>query len=127
MPRLTRTASVALLGAVVAFGIPTGFALAANKDAHGDTVSTVAKTRTGGTGDSHGDAVSTVAKANAGTTGHSNGEPVSTTAKDGSTGSSSQHPSNHGADVSAAARNHSLVGGPHHNHGGAVSAVAHKK
>jgi hypothetical protein len=32
----------------------------------------------------------------------------------------------HGACVSAVARDHSAVGGPHHNHGGAVSAAAHE-
>jgi hypothetical protein len=41
-----------------------------------------------------------------------------------------EHPGNgaqgvHGACVSAVARDHSAVGGPHHNHGGAVSAAAH--
>jgi hypothetical protein len=31
----------------------------------------------------------------------------------------------HGRCVSKVARDHSAVGGPHHNHGGAVSAAAH--
>lgn len=31
----------------------------------------------------------------------------------------------HGQCVSKVARDHSAVGGPHHNHGGAVSAAAH--
>jgi hypothetical protein len=104
MPRLTKRASAALLGTVLALGIPTGFALA-ESSGHGIEVSAVAKVNAGGPG--HGAAVSAVA------TNKSQGTPAA-------------QPANHGAAVSAVAKDQSLLGGTRNNHGGAVTVVAHK-
>lgn len=112
MPRLPQRATAALIGTILAVGIPTGFALAANENArHGVEVSTIAKTNVSGTG-GHGAAVSAVAKPEA--------PPEAPDA------APATHPANHGADVSAVAKDHTLVGGDHNNHGGAVSTAAHK-
>ena len=117
MPRLPQRATAAILGTILAVGIPTGFALAANENArHGVEVSAVARTNVAGTA-GHGAAVSVVAKTKP--------APVEAprTAPDAAPAA---HPANHGADVSAVAKDHTLVGGAHSNHGGAVSVVAHK-
>ena len=114
MPRVTHRATAAFVGIVLAIGLPTGFVLAAGPaDRHGVEVSAIAKVNAGGPG--HGAVVSSVAK----TQGPSKVNPTSP-------GTSDTHPANHGADVSAVARDHTLVGGKHNNHGGAVSVVAHK-
>jgi hypothetical protein len=113
MPRLPQRATAAILGTILAVGIPTGFALAANENArHGVEVSAVARTNVAGTA-GHGAAVSLVAKT----------RPAPAEAP---AAAPAAHPANHGADVSAVAKDHTLVGGAHNNHGGAVSAVAHK-
>jgi hypothetical protein len=104
MPRLPRRTTAALLGAVLAVGLPTGFALAAGPaDRHGVEVSAVA---TNDPGQGHGAAVTLVAR----TQGAS---------------APAAHPANHGAAVSAVAKVQTLVGGTHSNHGGAVAPVAH--
>jgi hypothetical protein len=114
MPRLTHRATAALLGTVLAVGLPTGFALAGGTPGgHGVEVSAIAKVNVGGPG--HGAAVSLVARTNGSSKVH-----------DTSQGTPAAHPANHGADVSAVAKDHTLVGGKHNNHGGAVSVVAHK-
>lgn len=97
--------------------IPPGLAAEdpAPADNHGAIVSAVAgdKTQVGGENDNHGGAVSTVAR---GTHGPSDqADPAATTGKPST---------NHGATVSAVAKDKTQVGGENDNHGGAVSTVA---
>lgn len=118
MPRLPLRATAAILGTILAIAIPTGLALGANAHArHGVEVSAIARTNIAGTA-GHGAAVSVVAR-----TKPAPVTPTVTTAPDAAP---AVHPTNHGADVSAVAKDHSKVGGTHDNHGGAVSPIAHK-
>jgi len=118
--RRSHRASATILGAILAVGVPTGLALAANEHArHGIEVSALAKTNIGGAG-GHGADVSDLAKNKTTPTEPQGAAPDA---------APTTHPANHGADVSAAARDKSLTGGDHgdqDNHGGAVSPVAHK-
>ena len=89
-------------------------------DNHGAVVSTVAKdeTQVGGEHDNHGGAVSAVARGANDETTTDEG-----TTEEGTTDATTKD--NHGAVVSAVAKDKAQVGGKHNNHGGAVSAVAH--
>ena len=114
--RRTHRASATILGAILALGIPTGLALAANENArHGIEVSALAKTNISGAG-GHGADVSDLAKSKT-TLNESQGAAPDA--------APTTHAANHGADVSAVAKDKTLVGGKHDNHGGAVSPVAH--
>jgi hypothetical protein len=91
---------------------------------HGAAVSTVAKDHTlvGGKHNNHGGAVSTVARAAHGP------ESDETTTEDETApdADTTETPkTNHGAAVSAVAKDETQVGGKNNNHGGAVSAAAH--
>lgn len=122
MPRLPRRASAALLGTIIAVGIPTGLASAASDNArHGVEVSGVAKTNVAGT-PGHGAAVSVVAK----TKPAPQVAPTTPTVTTTPPVKPAAHPANHGADVSAVAKDNSASGGSHDNHGGAVAPIAHK-
>ncbi len=126
MRRFSRRASATILGAILAAGIPTGFVLAASENArHGIEVSAVAKTNIGGVG-GHGAVVSEVARNKIDL---NEGAPTGSEAPEANgtpDAAPKTHPDNHGADVSAAAKDKALVGGKHDNHGGAVSAGAPK-
>jgi hypothetical protein len=119
MPRLPHQASAAILGTILAVGIPTGLALGADEHArHGIEVSGVAKTNVAGT-PGHGAAVSVIAKTKP-------APPVTPIVVTTPAATPAAHPANHGADVSAVAKDHSAAGGSNNNHGGAVAPVAHK-
>lgn len=118
MPRLPRRASAAILGTIIAVGLPTGLAAAASDNArHGVEVSGVAKANVAGT-PGHGAAVSVVAKTKP-------APPVAPTVTTPAA-KPAAHPDNHGADVSVVAKDNSATGGSHSNHGGAVAPIAHK-
>jgi len=105
----------AAVAAVVGLALTATGVLAATPS----SVSVIARDNTaiGGPHANHGGAVSVVAKA----TGDGS-VPTSDTQTTGDpTGTGA---SNHGTSVRAIAQDHSAVGGPNDNHGGAVSAVA---
>jgi hypothetical protein len=120
MPRLPQQATAAILGTILAVGIPAGSAFAASVNArHGVEVSAMARTniaRTGG----HGAVVSAVARSKPAP------PPVTLPVTPVAEPAPTAHPTNHGADVSAVAKDHEVVGGSNENHGGAVAPVAHK-
>ena len=102
----------AAVAAVVGLALTATGVLAATPS----PVSVIARDKTaiGGPHANHGGAVSVVAKATV------DAVPTSDPTSD-PTGTG---PTNHGSVVSAIAQDHTAVGGPNHNHGGAVSAVA---
>jgi hypothetical protein len=119
MPRPPQRASAAILGTILAIGVPTGMALAADQhERHGVEVSAVARTNIAGTG-GHGATVSVVAKTKPAPPPVVPTVPVVPAAP-------ADQPDNHGTDVSAVAKDHGATGGAHDNHGGAVSPIAHK-
>ena len=83
---------------------------------HGAAVSAVARNGglVGGAQANHGGAVSTAAQGTHGADPSVSSSSTTTTAAAGA----------HGAAVSLVAKNHLLVGGKHHNHGGAVRVIA---
>jgi hypothetical protein len=100
---------------------------APHPDNHGATVSAVAKDQSlvGGEHGNHGGAVSEAAHQG---TGPDAVEDPATEPEDPGTEpqDAAPHPDNHGAAVSAVAKDKSQVGGKHQNHGGAVSEAAHQ-
>jgi len=98
----------------VVFGL--GMATAAAANSHGEAVSDLAKASKALVGEARGDAVSALAKTN----GRSDRTKTAATARNG-----------HGAAVSAIARSEATAahstGNKTVNHGGAVSAAAHKQ
>jgi hypothetical protein len=113
----------AVAGAFVALSLSTTVALAATPHspapADAAAVSTLAQrdAAVGGPNDNHGDAVSALARG-------THGAPDTTAPTTTSTTVTGTTQGVHGAAVSAVAKNQAAVGGPNHNHGGAVSDIA---
>ena len=109
-----------VLGAAALLGLGLTTAVAA--DTHGDAVSAAASTAKALVGEARGDAVSLIANA----TGKARSAAASTNANATTSGDT------HGDAVSAIAKNQDLTaahttGAKKVNHGGAVSAAAHKR
>ena len=112
------SATAALAAAPLLTGAPEN----APADNHGAVVSTVAQdeTQVGGENDNHGGAVSTVARGT-----HGPDADAEATGADATDAEEVAPTDNHGAVVSAVAKDKTQVGGKNNNHGGAVSEAAH--